>query len=460
MWRLLPILFISLACHAKANSGTSEIQSVLGAFGNLTSVAGGNGGGSGNPNEWNVSYEGGPAMAAELSEPHMAMDDAAGNIYVADKNAHAIRKITPDGLIYTVAGAHRFVSPNVGAFNGDGIATEKFLSFPNGLYVLPDGTFYILEAGDAGTSSRIRRVSRQGVLTTLHSEPGNSLQRGLWVSLDETTLYFCTSTQLKRLRTDLPQDATNPRVLMNLSSSSSLANIDVDQSGNILVADRTRNRIYLVPPTANSISNPTVVAGNGVGGTSLGNNQADTGDIATNVILNETRGVAYHPCGGYFVACHKGGDIWYVDTQSPPRVHFLIRGDDRDPNNNPLRLGDGQPITVDQNVSKLAEPRSIRYGWNGDLIICCNDSGFVRVVQTNQPKLPLTVTQTTAGTLQWTGEPSKTYFVEATSQLQPGNWQTLAWRTPNTAGLQNLTRQGVLPGREFYRVTAVRRWPF
>src|SRR5207248_323180 len=43
-------------------------------------------------------------QTAELSHPHIAMADRAGNIYIADKEAHSIRKVLPDGRIFTVAG--------------------------------------------------------------------------------------------------------------------------------------------------------------------------------------------------------------------------------------------------------------------------------------------------------------------------------------------------------------------
>src|SRR5262249_7652393 len=42
---------------------------------------------------WQSSFEGGRATNAALSSPHVAMADRAGNIYVADKRANAIRKV-------------------------------------------------------------------------------------------------------------------------------------------------------------------------------------------------------------------------------------------------------------------------------------------------------------------------------------------------------------------------------
>ena len=82
--------------------------------------------------------EGGLALDAELSRPHMTMADVAGNLYIADKDAHAIRKVTTDGIIHTIAGT------NTAGFNGDGLGIDVQLSAPNGLYTMPDGTKTIL----------------------------------------------------------------------------------------------------------------------------------------------------------------------------------------------------------------------------------------------------------------------------------------------------------------------------
>jgi DNA-binding beta-propeller fold protein YncE len=48
--------------------------------------------------------DGGPATEALLSRPHGVALDAAGNVYIADTENRRVRKVTPDGLITTVAG--------------------------------------------------------------------------------------------------------------------------------------------------------------------------------------------------------------------------------------------------------------------------------------------------------------------------------------------------------------------
>jgi sugar lactone lactonase YvrE len=50
------------------------------------------------------SGDGGWATDAELYLPHAVAVDAAGNVYIADSENFRVRKVTPDGIITTVAG--------------------------------------------------------------------------------------------------------------------------------------------------------------------------------------------------------------------------------------------------------------------------------------------------------------------------------------------------------------------
>ena len=112
------------------------------AYGLLSTVAGV--GGLQDVNNWRPEYEGGPATSAVLSGPHMTQADRAGNYYIADKDAHGIRKIRLDGTIITVAGIN---SPGDGP-NTATPGTEVALREPNGLWVRGDGTVYILDLGN------------------------------------------------------------------------------------------------------------------------------------------------------------------------------------------------------------------------------------------------------------------------------------------------------------------------
>src|SRR5690606_20788881 len=82
--------------------------------------------------------DGGPALEASLNWPTALELEADGSLLVADTLNHAVRRITPDGIITTVAG------DGTAGFEGDGgPAAEARLSQPNGLAVAPDGTIYV-----------------------------------------------------------------------------------------------------------------------------------------------------------------------------------------------------------------------------------------------------------------------------------------------------------------------------
>src|SRR5690606_5450729 len=68
---------------------TIDFETLAARYGHITTIAGrGRIDGDG-VDGWLPTYSGGPAIAAELSRPHIAMVDAAGVMYIADKDAHA-----------------------------------------------------------------------------------------------------------------------------------------------------------------------------------------------------------------------------------------------------------------------------------------------------------------------------------------------------------------------------------
>src|SRR3954453_6922959 len=101
--------------------------------------------------------DGGPAVDTQLDQPMGVAVDAAGNVLVADLS-NRIRKITPDGVITTVAGS------GIAGFAGDGgPATNAQLNHPTGVIV--DATGGILIADQH--NHRVRRVDPSGIITTV-----------------------------------------------------------------------------------------------------------------------------------------------------------------------------------------------------------------------------------------------------------------------------------------------------
>src|SRR5215218_3731188 len=101
--------------------------------------------------------DGGPAVGAQFDAPMGVAVDAAGDVLVADLS-NRIRKITPDGLVTTVAGS------GIAGFAGDGgPATNAQLNHPTGVAVDAAGGILIADQ----RNYRVRRVDTNGTITTV-----------------------------------------------------------------------------------------------------------------------------------------------------------------------------------------------------------------------------------------------------------------------------------------------------
>jgi len=196
------------------------------------------------------SGDGGAATSAMLGRPFALALDAAGNLYIADSANERIRKIDVNGTITTIAG-----NGHVGFSGDDGPAIEASLQTPVGVAVDRAGNVYIAD----GDNNRIRKVSVGGIISTFagNGSAGFSGDGGLAVNA----------------MINIPYD------------------VAVDAAGNVYIADAGNNRIRKVS-TSNII---TTVAGtdtNGFGG---------DGGPATQAILNFPWGLATDSAGNVYV---------------------------------------------------------------------------------------------------------------------------------------------------------------
>ena len=135
-----------------ADTSNHRIRRVAVGTGLITTLAGtGTGGFSG---------DGGPATSAGLRSPYGAVADGWGNVLIADRSNHRIRRVNvTSGVITTLAGI------GIAGFSGDGgPATSAALRLPTGVAVDGGGNILFSDSDN----HRIRRVAAgTGVITTL-----------------------------------------------------------------------------------------------------------------------------------------------------------------------------------------------------------------------------------------------------------------------------------------------------
>jgi uncharacterized protein (TIGR03437 family) len=93
--------------------------------------------------------DGGPSRQARLTSPQAVAVDSAGNLFIADPNSNRVRKVTPSGIITTLAGTGQ-----TGRGGDNGPAASAILNNPAAVAVDSAGNVYIVDSGN----SVIRRV--------------------------------------------------------------------------------------------------------------------------------------------------------------------------------------------------------------------------------------------------------------------------------------------------------------
>lgn len=337
------------AFAADLSSGRQGFTNLTHCYARLSTIAGAGGSFVAGVNKWQSSYENGAATNAQLSRPHIAMADDAGNIYIADKDAHGIRRIAPDGTIATVAGTSV-------AGNGTDtltLGTLVALNEPNGLWVRGDGTLYILDL----QNGKIRRLDTNGFLSTLFSVPGGIANgRGLWVKDDESLAYVCSGTVIKKW-------TPGTGVTDYATGFTQLGNIAMTPTGLLVATDRNAHRVYRIETNGTK----TIIAGNGATG------GGGDGQLATATGLQQVRAVWFLPTGAFFVGTDAGGTIWYVDTAG--YIHLFLNG-----SANNQHAGDGTWFYA-PNEFRTGPIRALTADRNGHLLIAEHDAGYIRKIE-------------------------------------------------------------------------------
>ena len=306
-----------------ADANNHRIRKIDASSGNISTVAG--------TGTEGYSGDEGAATAARLNLPLDVALDGSGNLYIADRNNHRIRKIdASSGNISTVAGTGTF------GYSGDeGAATAAQLNHPYGVALDGSGNLYIADT----FNGRIRKVDAStGNISTI---------AGAGIAGETGDGGAATAARL-----DDPFDMA----------------VDT-ATGNLYISDSSNDRIRKVDASTGNIS---TVAGTGRDGFS------GDGGAATAAQLDYPHGVAVDGSGNLYIADADNSRIRKVDAAG---VISTVAGDGTRGFG-----GDGGPAVAAQ----LKGPYDVVVDASGNLYISDTENHRIRKVtrQTSTPPPP------------------------------------------------------------------------
>jgi sugar lactone lactonase YvrE len=201
----------------------------------------------------------GIGAAAQFNQPWGIAADAAGNVYVADAENYLIRKIEPSGAVTTFAGTRGARG------NADGTVASATFRGPRGIAFDGAGNLYVTDwygppaPAFAETSTIIRKIAPNGEVSTLAGNTGdfgvNPVFRDTWaITVDAAGNVYVAARQSIRKITATGAVST----LADSAQFSVLQGATIDAAGNLYVADESRNIIGKVTQSGEV----SIIAGN------------------------------------------------------------------------------------------------------------------------------------------------------------------------------------------------------
>ncbi len=293
----------------------------------------------------------GTGSGAVFRQPAGVALDNAGNLYVADLDDHTIRKITPMGVVTTLAGL-------AGAFGQtDGTGSGARFAQPAGVAVDLAGNVFVVEHGN-GAPGALRKITPAGVVTTV----ATGFNQPWGVAVDAAGNVFVTDSNdhtIKKVtltpsvtvttiagQSGVYGDADGPLGTATLGGPTAIA---IDGAGNILVATGSQTIRKLTP--AGNVST--------VAGSVAGYGAADGRGSAAR--FDGPYGLAFDSAGALLVAERGVGNVagHTIRRISPAGVVTTLAGQAG-------FAGSGDGVG---NVARFREPIGIAVNAAGDIFV-------------------------------------------------------------------------------------------
>ncbi len=200
-------------------------------------------------------FANGTDIIAMFDTPTGITIDTSGNLYVADSNNHKIRKITPTGVVSTVAGSTQGFA--------DGTNVTAMFNTPSGVAIDASGNLYVADSNN----QKIRKITPTGLVSTFagsfqgyYDSTGASAQFNMpfGITIDSADIIYVADKNNSKIRkittagvvSTLAGSSTG--FADGISSSAKFTNpygLSIDTAGNVFVADGGNNRIRKITPS-------------------------------------------------------------------------------------------------------------------------------------------------------------------------------------------------------------------
>lgn len=239
----------------------------------------------------------GTGSAARFNYPDGIVRDSAGNLYVADRNNNVIRKITPGGVVTTFAGGAT-------TYSQDGVGSGASFASPSQLAIDASGNIYVADV-QSSTIRKITPTGVVTTIAGRRGIPGNdngpvstatfNWPMGVAVSSDGSTIYVAEywSHTIRKISGGTVTTLAGTSGVAGTSSShfSNPVALAVDGAGNVYVADSRNYAIRKITP-AGAVSNHAGLPG------TPGNTDA----LGTTARFLDPQGIAIDPSGNLWVS--------------------------------------------------------------------------------------------------------------------------------------------------------------